>query len=56
MGPVVVVVVVVLFKTFTQIFDIFLVAGKEARYWERKCMKAGSNPGENFIREVSTYV
>ena len=54
MGPVVV--LLLLFKTFTNISIIeVLVAGKEARYLERECMK-GSNPEESFIREVSTYV
>ena len=39
MGPVVVVVLLLLFKTFTH---ISLVAGKEARYLEKKCRKVMS--------------
>ena len=59
MGPVVVVLVVlvvlVVFKTFTHISIKSPGRGKEARKWERQCMK-GSNPEESFKREVRTYV
>ena len=56
MGPVVVVVVVVLFKTFTQYLKV--VAAKEARVLERvkRLNFKGSNPEESFKREVRTYV